>query len=51
VEQAESEEKREPANDIDTAEMDSLKALDLGRPIREADMSLRPTHKIEAGSK
>jgi hypothetical protein len=33
----ESEEKREPASDIDTATLDSLKALDPNRPIREAD--------------
>jgi len=35
---AESEEKREPASDIDTATLDSLKALDLNRLIREADI-------------
>src|SRR6201997_798257 len=35
---ADSEEKREPASDIDTVPADSLKALDLDRPIREADM-------------
>jgi hypothetical protein len=35
---AESEEKREPVSDIDTAMVDSLKALDPNRPIREADM-------------
>jgi len=35
----ESEEKREPASDIDTASADSLIALDLDRPIREADMA------------
>jgi hypothetical protein len=28
-----------PASDIDTAVVDSLKALDPKRPIREADMS------------
>ena len=33
-----SEEKHEPASDINTAVVDSLKALDLKRPIREADM-------------
>src|SRR6266404_4893081 len=33
---ADSEEKHEPASDIDTALADSLKALDLKRPIREA---------------
>jgi hypothetical protein len=36
---AESEEKREPASDIDTVPADSLKALDLDRPIREADLA------------
>ena len=36
---ADSEEKREPASDIDTVPADSLKALDLDRPIREADMA------------
>ena len=35
---ANSEEKREPASDIDTAVVDSLKALDPNRPIREADI-------------
>ena len=35
---ANSEEKREPVSDIDTAVVDSLKVLDLKRPIREADM-------------
>jgi hypothetical protein len=35
---ADSEEKHEPASDIDTVVMDSLKALDPNRPIREADM-------------
>ena len=35
---AESEEKHEPASDIDTEVVDSLKALDPDRPIREADM-------------
>jgi hypothetical protein len=34
---ADSEEKHEPASDIDTAVVDSLKALDPKRPIREAD--------------
>ena len=33
---ADSEEKREPVGDINTAVVDSLKALDPGRPIREA---------------
>ena len=31
-----SEEKREPVSDIDTEAVDSLKALDPNRPIREA---------------
>jgi hypothetical protein len=34
---ADSEEKREPVSDIDTRVVDSLKALDPSRPIREAD--------------
>jgi hypothetical protein len=32
---ADSEEKREPVRDIQTAEMESLKVLDPERPIRE----------------
>ena len=36
---ADSGEKREPAGDIDTAAVDSLKALDPRRPIREADIA------------
>jgi len=35
---ADSEEKREPVSDIDTATVDSLKVLDPKRPIREADI-------------
>ena len=35
---ADSEEKHEPASDIDTVLVDSLKALDPDRPIREADI-------------
>src|SRR5580698_6346200 len=35
---ADSEEKREPVSDINTALVDSLKALDSERPIREADI-------------
>jgi hypothetical protein len=35
---ADSEEKHEPVSDIDTAEVDSLKALDPEWPIREADV-------------
>jgi hypothetical protein len=34
---ADSEEKHEPPSDTDTVGMDSLKALDPKRPIREAD--------------
>ena len=36
---ADSEEKHEPASDIDTALMDSLKVLDPDGPIREADIT------------
>ena len=35
---ADSEEKREPAGDIDTEVVDSLKVLDPKGPIREADI-------------
>ena len=35
---ADSEEKREPASDINIAVVDSLKALDPERPIREAEV-------------
>ena len=35
---ADSEEKGEPVSNIDIAVADSLKVLDLKRPIREADM-------------
>ena len=38
---ADSEEKHEPVSDIDTAAADSLKVLDLKRPIREADIPIR----------
>jgi hypothetical protein len=41
---ADSEEKHEPASDIDTAAVDSLKVLDLNRPIREAEVSARQLH-------
>jgi hypothetical protein len=40
---ADSEEKQEPASDIDTALVDSLKVLDPKGPIREADMGGRAT--------
>ena len=36
---ADSEEKRVLASDLDTVMVDSLKALDPNRPIREADIS------------
>jgi hypothetical protein len=38
---ADSEEKHEPVSDIDTVVVDSLKALDPERPIREAEVDLR----------
>jgi hypothetical protein len=49
---ADSEEKREPASVIDTVSADSLKALDLDRPIREADIirSLRALPTSDADS-
>jgi hypothetical protein len=34
-----SAKKHEPASDADAAVVDSLKALDLNRPIREADIN------------
>jgi hypothetical protein len=37
---ADSEEKHEPASDIDTVVVDSLKALDPKRPIREEKRTL-----------
>jgi hypothetical protein len=37
---ADSEEKHEPASDVDTVVVDSLKALDPKRPIREADIGV-----------
>src|SRR5271167_1825564 len=37
---ADSEEKQEPASDLNTAGVDSLKVLDPNRPIREADIGL-----------
>ena len=39
---ADSEEKQEPASDINTALADSLKVLDLKGPIREADVIESP---------
>src|SRR6266403_5941325 len=41
---ADSEEKHEPVSDIDTVVVDSLKALDPKRPIREADIAERRCH-------
>jgi hypothetical protein len=38
---ADSEEKHEPVSDIDTAVADSLKVLDLKRPIREEKRTSR----------
>src|SRR4029077_16850629 len=50
---ADSEEKREPVSDMDIAVADSLKVLDLKRPIREAteiarrcNMSRRATNRL-----
>ena len=37
---ADSEEKREPASDIDTAQVNSLKVLDPEWPIREAGIQV-----------
>jgi len=50
---ADSEEKRVLASDLDTVMVDSLKALDLIRPIREADISgsgLRPVPETHANT-
>ena len=41
---ADSEEKHEPASDIDTVVVDSLKVLDPEWPIREADIAWRGWH-------
>ena len=41
---ADSEEKHEPVSDIDTAVVDSLKALDPKRPIREAEHHHHPRY-------
>jgi len=38
---ADSGEKHEPASDVDAAAVDSLKALDPSRPIREAEVDQR----------
>src|ERR1039457_950131 len=44
---ADSEEKREPVSDINTAVVDSLKVLDLKWPIREADIRLKARHRLK----
>jgi hypothetical protein len=44
---ADSEEKREPAGDIDTVVVDGLKVLDPKRPIREADMYDQPREPLQ----
>jgi hypothetical protein len=44
---ADSEEKHEPVSDIDTVAVDSLKALDPKRPIREADIDLAAPIKLD----
>jgi hypothetical protein len=46
---AESEEKHEPVSDIDTAVVDSLKALDLEWPIREATLAVHCGNGFDAG--
>jgi hypothetical protein len=47
---ADSEEKHEPVGDIDTVVVDSLKALDLERPIREADIE-QTSREVRVGPK
>ncbi len=47
---ADSEEKREPASDIDTAKVDSLKVLDIQWPIREADIPAEVSTRAEGAS-
>src|SRR5262249_16165728 len=44
IQGADSEEKREPASDIDTAEVDNLKVFDPEWPIREADIASTPRY-------
>ncbi len=46
---ADSEEKREPVSDIETAKVDSLKVLDPKRPIREAVIPRHLTDLFERG--
>src|SRR6478735_2408677 len=45
---ADSEEKHEPVSDIDTVVVDSLKALDPKRPIREADIDTVVVDSLKA---
>ena len=47
---ADSEEKRVLASDLDTVMVDSLKALDLSRPIREADIAEKRARSQTAAS-
>jgi hypothetical protein len=46
---ADSEEKHEPASDIDTVVVDSLKVLDPERPIREATLAVHCGNGFDAG--
>src|SRR5579863_1006559 len=46
---ADSEEKHVLASDVDAVEVDSLKALDPDRPIREADMQGTFMHWLQTG--
>src|SRR6516162_9224563 len=46
---ADSVEKHEPVSDIDTAVVDSLKALDPDRPIRKADIADHAFNGLVAG--
>jgi len=49
---ADSEEKHEPVSDIDTVVVDSLKALDPERPIREADIpESKPAGRLRTNRK
>ena len=60
IEGADSEEKHEPVGDIDTVVVDSLKALHLKWPIREADLHIAadlfnhlvgaPTYEAQQGA-
>jgi hypothetical protein len=45
---ADSEEKHEPASDIDTVAVDSLKVLDPEWPIREADIGHKRKRGVQA---